>query len=254
MPNRFFSKIPCILFVLFWALSVQAGEVKPMKNPLAMSRQVLVVTSTDWNSQQAYFQRYERSDVKSGWTLKGEKLSAMVGRNGLAWGQGLHRVTPLDEPAKKEGDGKAPAGIFNLSMAFGYDTPEAMPWVRLPYRQATKDILCVDDPASRHYNRMIDSRRVAKDWNSFEEMRRKDDQYRLGIFVDHNVDPVVSRGGSCIFIHIWAGPNKATAGCTALAADDVEKLLRWLDPQASPALVQMPEPVYDRYRKAWHLP
>ena len=253
-----FSKTAWLLYVVlalpFWTANARAGEVKPMDDPLAASRQALVVMTNDWKSPTATLLRYERRDLKSTWTLTGETLSVMVGRNGLAWGQGLHRGTSPDEPSKREGDGKAPAGIFRLSTAFGYDAPETMTWVLLPYRQATPHLLCVDDPASRYYNRVVDSSHVATDWKSFEEMRRRDDQYRLGIVVDHNVDPVVSGGGSCIFLHIWAGPNRATSGCTALAAENVEKLMRWLDPQANPVLVQMPMSVYGRYRKDWGLP
>jgi D-alanyl-D-alanine dipeptidase len=155
----------------------------------------------------------------------------MVGRNGLGWGNGYHGTTPPDEPRKREGDGKAPAGVFRLSSAFGYDAPEAMTWVRLPYRQATSTLLCVDDKASRHYNRILDTKETATDWKSAEEMRRRDNQYRLGIVIDHNSDPIVPGDGSCIFLHIWAGPNRGTSGCTALTSENVEALLRWLDPK-----------------------
>jgi hypothetical protein len=31
--------------------------------------------------------------------------------------------------------------------------------------------------------------------------------------------------GSCIFLHIWEGSNKATEGCTAMRAADIRELL-----------------------------
>ena len=36
-----------------------------------------------------------------------------VGRNGAAWGLGLHAAQPQG-PQKQEGDGRAPAGVFTL--------------------------------------------------------------------------------------------------------------------------------------------
>ena len=49
----------------------------------------------------------------------GEAIPAVVGRNGLAWGRGVRTDLPAGEPQKREGDGRAPAGIFKLGPAFG---------------------------------------------------------------------------------------------------------------------------------------
>jgi len=43
-----------------------------------------------------------------------------LGRAGLAWGLGLHGNPPFPGPIKREGDGRSPAGAFELSSAFGY--------------------------------------------------------------------------------------------------------------------------------------
>jgi hypothetical protein len=46
--------------------------------------------------------------------------------------------------------------------------------------------------------------------------------------------------GSCIFLHVWDGPGRPTAGCTAMDAAAMREVLAWLDPAARPALVQLP--------------
>ena len=86
----------------------------------------------------------------------------------MAWGLGLH-AKPTGGPHKKEGDEKAPAGLFRLTAAFGYSTKP--PGVMLPYIHARPGVEAVDDPHSRYYNRIVDRARVAKpDWHSSEKM------------------------------------------------------------------------------------
>jgi hypothetical protein len=85
-------------------------------------------------------------------------------------------------------------------------------------------------------------------------MGRKDDLYRFVVWVGHNDAPVVPGGGSCIFLHLRAGPDATTAGCTAFEPEPMERLLRWLDPTARPVLVQLPDPEFRRRGAAWALP
>jgi len=158
------------------------------------------------------------------------------------------------DPGKREGDGRSPAGVFSLSGAFGYAPGGECPWIKLPYREATSTLKCIDDIRSRHYNRLVNAGEEPKDWSSCEEMRRPDDQYRLGIVVEHNAAPAIPDRGSCIFIHIWKGPEVGTAGCTAMAPEDMETLLRWLDPAAVPVLIQLPESAYRQLKGPWELP
>jgi len=223
--------------------------------PLTGVQQLLLVVPSDWKEVSTRLVCFERTNSSGEWRKCGRTISVVIGRNGLGWGTGLHPTNHLEGPSKREGDGKSPAGIFRLSGAFGYAELASVKWIRLPYVQCTSALECVDDPQSAHYNSTIERSKVAKpDWQSFEHMKRNDDLYRLGIFVDHNAHPAVAGRGSCIFIHIWEGRGIGTSGCTAMAPERLEELLEWLDPSKHPVLVQLPNSEYFRWRRAWELP
>jgi D-alanyl-D-alanine dipeptidase len=190
--------------------------------------------------------------------MVGNPITIVVGKNGLGWAAG---VVPTDDlatrgtldPVKKEGDGKAPAGVFRLSTAFGYAAQEQAGW-RMPYVNLTQSVECVDDIGSKFYNHVVDRAAVSPDWNSSEHMLGSDELYRWGIVVDYNVNPVTPGNGSCIFLHIWRGQGKGTAGCTAMPQEQLESVLAWLDPARKPLLVQLPFPQYEELRRHWNLP
>lgn len=219
-----------------------------MAQGLDGSDQLIVVTSKGWDDVQATAQRYERR----GKTF--EKFEApfavVLGKNGMGWGKGQLDIGQPEGPVKQEGDGKAPAGMFKLGTAFGYE-PSAE--TRLPYLSLTPTIECVDDSQSARYNQLVDGSVIAKDWSSSERMRRSDDLYRQGIFIQHNT-PATPAAGSCIFFHIWRGPTAPTRGCTAMDTADIARLLDWLDPGKSPVLVQLPQAQYEELRERWKLP
>jgi len=91
------------------------------------------------------------------------------------------------------------------------------------------------------------------DWNSAEHMREVA-QYKTGVIVGYNAAPPVKGRGSCIFLHIWAGPDSHTAGCTALDEAKLHDLMMWLDPAKRPLLVQLTATDYARLRARWKLP
>jgi D-alanyl-D-alanine dipeptidase len=237
------------------AIPPQVGAAEP--DALAPSTQMIVVTTSDWKAVQGRLQRYERATPQKKWRPAGEPISIVVGKNGLGWGTGVIRtddpkVRFATDPVKEEGDGKAPAGIFSLGTAFGY-SPQALPGSKMPYLNLSLSVECVDDTGSKYYNRIVDRSATAPDWNSSEQMLRSDELYRWGIVVGHNgiiaesnVNPPASRGGSCIFLHIWRGPGQGTVGCTAMPQGELESLLTWLDPARKPLLVQLPAPEYER--------
>jgi L,D-peptidoglycan transpeptidase YkuD (ErfK/YbiS/YcfS/YnhG family) len=172
----------------------------------------------------------------------------VLGHGGMAWGLGLHGDGPtakLEGPRKREGDGRSPAGVFELGLAFGRSDALA---TALPYASETSTLRCVDDPGSAHYNQIVDAAQVDEDWRSAEPMRR---YYELAITVEHNASDV-PEAGSCIFLHAWRDAESPVTGCTAMAADELEQLAAWLEPGA--VLVALPRELQSELASAWRLP
>lgn len=225
--------------------------------PLTGCRQLLQVGAADWSSSSGLLQCWQRTADDLPWQAVGPAIAVSLGRHGLRWGLGLHGPAPDGGlPAKVEGDGCTPAGVFRLVGLFGEAAADSA-WargLRLPYRATSPTLLAIDDPASRHYNRLVDlAERPSVDWRSAETMRRDDERYVLGALIGHN--PAQRPGaGSCIFLHVWGGPGVPTAGCTAAARDEVERLCAWLDAAARPCLVQLPHAAYLCLAAPWGLP
>lgn len=170
----------------------------------------------------------------------------------MGWGRGLHLDMEDGNPIKQEGDGRAPAGIFTLGTAFGYGADFAEN-PSLSYRQSTASDYFVDDPKSSHYNQWVrwpsggrgenKSQGSKAPWVSAERMRRDDELYEFGVVVAHNMNPPQPGAGSAIFLHVWRGPAKPTAGCTAMEREELVRLLAWLDSSKHPVLLQFPRSI-----------
>lgn len=232
-------------------------SVQPCLNGLSASRQLLVVVAERWESDGGRLQCFARERVDGEWLPVGNPVAVSLGRAGLAWGRGLHPQVGGAGPEKHDGDGCAPAGIFAITALFGYADPDT-PFARaakLPCLCATRDLKCIDDPASAHYNRIVYQTAIARpDWVSCEDMLGGDERYAVGAVVGHNCDPVVPGAGSCIFLHVWEAPGVPTAGCTAMSLADMTEISAWLDGAAPPLLVQLPQAEYECCREAWGLP
>jgi len=256
------SALISFLSIACWCIPALAQTPGVVTDVLADSTQAIVVTTPNWSAVQGRLQQYERADLGSVWHAAGKPFDIVVGTNGLGWGIGViptdgAGVRAANDPVKKEGDGKSPAGVFSLGVSFGY-AAQPLPGLKMPYLTLTPSIECVDDPRSKNYNRIVDRNAVTPDWNSSEHMRAAGESYVWGAVVNHNGtaggDPPVPGGGSCVFLHIWHSQNQGTAGCTAMTKADLESLLVWLDPARKPMLVQLPEAAYERQADSWGLP
>jgi L,D-peptidoglycan transpeptidase YkuD (ErfK/YbiS/YcfS/YnhG family) len=85
-------------------------------------------------------------------------------------------------------------------------------------------------------------------------MRMEDHAHSLKLEIRHNADPPVPGMGSAIFFHIRRGPDRSTAGCTTMKQEDLVALIGWLDPQAAPHLVLLPQAEYRELGEQWRLP
>jgi len=194
------------------------------------AKSIFLVTSEDWTKSQGKGQVYRK--VHSSFVKVGSEIPLVLGRSGMAWGIGLSDYRKLDGPVKREGDGKTPAGFFKVTQSFGVSKKGD-----LPFLGVKPDHVCVDDSKSKFYNRIIDKSQEAVDWGSFEEMAIP--LYKYGIEVAHNFFRPEPLAGSCIFIHLWRGPESSTSGCTAMEEAHIINVLQNLD--ASSVIIQMPE-------------
>ena len=232
-----------------WALG--AFVAPPSGSPVPpSSRQLVLVLTPNATATEGVLRRFERDSERSPWKPLEAEWPIVVGRTGLASGAGLHRDSVPGLPRKREGDGKSPAGVFALTSAFGFAPAEQS---GLPYLQLTEAVECVDDPDSRHYNRLVDRSEVSTpDWKSSEKMREIPG-YVVGVVVAHNAEPIAPVAGSCIFLHAWSGPGSPTVGCTAMPEEKVRDLVRWLDAAENPVLVQLTRDAYALLRAPWKL-
>jgi L,D-peptidoglycan transpeptidase YkuD (ErfK/YbiS/YcfS/YnhG family) len=129
---------------------------------------------------------------------------------------------------KKEGDMKTPAGLYPLGEAFGTE-PLAL---KMDYRYITTDDKFVDDVTNKNYNTWVKGKTDAK---SFESMLIK--EYKMGIVINYNMNPVVPGAGSAIFMHLWRSIDVPTLGCIAMDEQHLLKLLHWLDKQQHPYIL-----------------
>ncbi len=236
-----------------FALRSRRGDTPA--GPLAGTGQLVLVLAASDSSPSGRLQSFSRTG--RAWRRELD-TPVVLGEYGLAWGRGLHG--PQDLPPgvemKREGDRRAPAGAFRLLHAYGYDPTERV-HTRFPYTQATGTLICCDDSSAAGYNEVFDWRGRGLDPDhlpSHEDMHRADDLYRYIIVVGHNTWNTEPGAGSCIFLHVWAGPASSTAGCTAMPEKHIRRLLAWLDPDEMPVLVQLSMGDYLRLREAWGLP
>jgi L,D-peptidoglycan transpeptidase YkuD (ErfK/YbiS/YcfS/YnhG family) len=222
----------------------------------AATHQLITAITDSWTSTHATLQVWTRT-AGGTWTARAAApWPAVLGRDGSAWGVGLHGAgapAGRDGAVKTEGDGKSPAGMFAIRSAYGY-ADEPPKDTKLDYTSTGRgDLECVDDPASEHYASIVDRKQVAADWESSESLLIDDNQYKWIIDVAHNPERK-PRAGSCIFLHVWGGPETTTSGCTAMQAKSLEELLRTLDPESKPVYVLLPRADYDALAVAWGLP
>lgn len=219
-------RLTVIMFALSAAASCADGP------PRAEPRQQIVIVADNEASTVGTLYRFQDQVDGQGWV--GEPIPVVFGRGGVG--------------DKEEGDGRSPQGRFSVGPAFGYE-PSPPAGLRLDYLGLSPAAVCVDDPDSPDYNRILDDPSAGSEsgFSSSERMRRDlaygDSLYEFGVVVQFNPygesDPETGGGlGSCIFLHVWRGPNSPTVGCTAMDRQDLLDLMAWLDPGQDPVVVQ----------------
>jgi L,D-peptidoglycan transpeptidase YkuD (ErfK/YbiS/YcfS/YnhG family) len=237
-----------LIFLAALGLAHQAVALDPSV------RQLVVSIAPDWDSFRGQMQRFER-DGKGRWRAVSTPVPVLYGKGGLAWGRGVFDAGAGEPgPQKRERDKRAPAGVFRIGKVYGYDAqpPKGADY---PYHQVTAGDAWVDDPSLPNYNRHVTVDPAdPPPWFEKAKMRHNDFAYHWLVEIRHNADPPVPGAGSAIFFHIRRGENRPTSGCTTMAREDLEAMIRWLRADANPHYVLLPRDEYVKRWKSWGLP
>lgn len=140
----------------------------------------------------------------TGLRFQGRRFACTIGRGGVVAAE-----------RKREGDGGTPAGIHRIvGMLYRPDRMARPTDWALPIGPSD---LWSDDVRDPDYNLMV----RAPHGFSHEHLRRADPQYDLVLITDWNWPYSVPGRGSAIFLHRWRRPCAPTAGCVALAPQDL---------------------------------
>jgi L,D-peptidoglycan transpeptidase YkuD (ErfK/YbiS/YcfS/YnhG family) len=122
---------------------------------------------------------------------------------------------------KKEGDNITPKGLYKIVKI--YYRKDRIKKVSSKFKliKITKNIGWCDDPNSEKYNQIIN----LPTKYSYEKFYRKDNVYDLILVLNYNMDPVIKKKGSAIFIHVAKKNYQSTQGCIALKKNNLMKLI-----------------------------
>ncbi len=138
----------------------------------------------------------------------------------------LGRAGVCPAGAKREGDGRTPAGIWPVRRLLWRGDRGPAPVSVLPVDIIGPQDGWCDAPDDSAYNRPVRLPYGA----SAERLWREDDLYDRVVILGHNDDPVTPGAGSAIFLHLARPDYGPTEGCIALARDDLDALLAILRP------------------------
>lgn len=142
----------------------------------------------------------------------GRKMACVVGRRG-----------PMLAEDKREGDGATPLGGWKVLYGMYRADRVTKPRGGLVWRAITPEDGWCDAPDDPLYNQPVPVGYPA----SHEVLWRADTAYDYLVVLDHN-QPVKPRMGSAVFMHVGHPGKTHTAGCVALAVEDLQQVLATL--------------------------
>ena len=128
---------------------------------------------------------------------------------------------------KREGDGGTPRGVFRPRRLWWRADRTTRPVTQLPVRRIRSDDGWCENPRDRRYNQPI---RLQPDADG-DRLKRADNLYDLIVELDHNTRPRIAGRGSAVFMHIARPGFGPTAGCVALTAPALRRLLAHTSPR-----------------------
>lgn len=146
---------------------------------------------------------------KSGYLIfKNYKFKCAIGKNGI-------------KKKIKEGDGVTPKGIFKLIKVYYRADKISNLKTNIKKIKINTNTAWCDDSKSKFYNKEI---KLPSNY-SYESFYRSDNIYDLIIVINYNINPILKKRGSAIFIHIAKKRYSPTQGCVAIKKSSLLLLL-----------------------------
>ena len=140
--------------------------------------------------------------------FKNLKFKCSLGKNGVT-------------KNKIEGDKCTPSGTYRLKQVF-YRADRIKKFsTNIKKIKIKKNMGWCDDSSSKRYNQLI---RVPTKF-SHEKLYRKDGIYDIIVVLNYNMNPVIKKKGSAIFMHIAKKNYSKTLGCIVLKKNDLLEIL-----------------------------
>lgn len=185
--------------------------------------QLIVVTSKAANTSNVVINTYEKRI--NGWANIHNNIKGYIGLKGFT-------------NSKTEGDKKTPVGAFSIGTCFSKTSEVA---TGLAFYKYDSNDVWVDDPRSLFYNTHQREPSNGR-WKSAENFSSmKNGVYDVFFNIGYNPQNI-SYKGSAIFFHM-INPNmeiKYTSGCVAAGRKDVLSIVKWLDRDKAPMILQGP--------------
>jgi L,D-peptidoglycan transpeptidase YkuD (ErfK/YbiS/YcfS/YnhG family) len=140
--------------------------------------------------------------------FKNLKFRCSLGKNGVT-------------KNKVEGDKCTPSGIYKLKQVFYRADRIKKITTNLKKIKIKKNMGWCDDSSSKKYNHLI---KIPNKF-SHEKLYRKDHIYDIIVVLNYNMNPVIKKKGSAIFVHIAKKNYSKTLGCIGLKKNDLLEIL-----------------------------
>ena len=140
--------------------------------------------------------------------FKDLKFRCSLGKNGV-------------KKNKVEGDKCTPSGIYRLKQVFYRADRIKKITTNIKKIKIKKNMGWCDDSSSRKYNQLI---KIPTKF-SHEKLYRKDRIYDIIVVLNYNMNPVIKKKGSAIFMHIAKKNYSKTLGCIGLKKNDLLEIL-----------------------------
>jgi L,D-peptidoglycan transpeptidase YkuD (ErfK/YbiS/YcfS/YnhG family) len=194
----------------------------PLDSSPGDAGQVITVTAPSASNTTATLQAWTKSG--DGWHKSGPSVLAHLGSDGMS-------------TDASESKSATPIGSFTLTRAFGHDSN---PGTTLPYVQTTPEDWWISQ-AGPLYNTFQDceSSCAFAQGDPNEHLYYETPFYDYAVVIDYNTanapGGIKPGKGSAFFLHVTDG--NPTAGCVSIAADQLLRLMRWLNPAKHPRIM-----------------